>query len=185
MNVRFHRIPKDLRLLTKMAITFYENEFLPDKHLGYDLLVSFEEKFLGLGGTEQPDPFLFEIKIRSPISTVSQYLNTLFHELTHVKQMMEGRLRMEHLCVVFEGAKHYVSSYGTNPIEELCSPWEIEAYGYGEAVSLAFECKLASIDRDLASAVFEDFTETANRQKMQWGKINGASRLIGLHRLIT
>lgn len=184
MDVKFRRVPEDLRLLTKLAIKFYEDQFMPTKHEKFDLIVVFDSTFCQLGSTTQPDPEMFVITVAEPIHIVGDYLNTLFHELTHVKQLIEGRLHLGHKTVVFEGNPIDVQRWGSSScFEALTAPWEIEAYGMGEIATLCFIQEMRVIDTNIANALLERGTENLVRQETEWGRIEGSKRLKQLQTL--
>jgi len=68
--------------------------------------------------------YVVEIDVRQ---TIDEFCDTLLHELVHIEQYFEGRLKLksEHFYSIYEGRKIRVVSNKSDEYDDL--PWEKEA----------------------------------------------------------
>ena len=110
--------------LCQDATAWFMNKFLPDYD---DLRVEIEHIRLDnywthgycavVDDCQKPRHFLIELQ---PFMSEKKYIQTLFHELTHMKQWIEGRL-------TWDGRKSYFCQESMEDYDYWDQPHEIEA----------------------------------------------------------
>jgi len=122
---------KMLRSLSEFVINKF---FTKPKQNKLNILVSFEKDLFErtnqyancIWEDEHYRPFDFSIQI-DPNQKIQLLLNSLAHELVHVKQWAKGefyQLQRERSVYKFNGQK-----FDTTKIDYWDTPWEIEAHG--------------------------------------------------------
>jgi hypothetical protein len=131
MQLEIQRRPKKIaEELISSAISF-SLDFLELNILDYELCISFERNSNICGYADLNEE---EITITlNPSMTVSEILTTLFHEMVHVRQMINGTLVMGNFVrrTLWAGQEYIKSSY-----EDL--PWEVEAFALEELMTKEF-----------------------------------------------
>jgi len=126
LTTRRHRKNTDVVLIIK--------EFQDHKYLGettYEVLDGGHRKF-----TIHLAPSARNIS-KNPLIRYKKLLNTLFHELVHVKQWLNGELVQFQKSVRFKGEK-----YNFDPDDDLAyygAPEEMEARGYEQYLYARFK----------------------------------------------
>jgi len=140
VRVVFHKsVPDDLRTISEVAIRFYCDTFM-DKEV-FNKISKFRVRF---GEMEEKDdiawmdpmgvddddfktlPTKFEMLVNERFKDIriSDYLSTLFHEMTHMAQYASGRLGHSP-----KGGWKWLGKRIPEDFEYYLHPWEIEAQG--------------------------------------------------------
>lgn len=98
----------------------------------YDLIIDFNDDLGGTAGYVDIEDEEITVYI-NPDQSIPEITRTIFHELVHAKQMLEGRFEEAHdkNPPVWEGEHYYGESYSEYP-------WEIEAYSIEEQMAIKF-----------------------------------------------
>lgn len=144
---------KDLEYLNSLASFVLNKFFTPSKNERLNIVVKFKKGLFKetsqYGNCIWEDQHLrpeeFEIEIE-PNQTIQLLLNTLAHELVHVKQWAKGefyQLQREKHVYKFCGKR-----FDTKKVDYWDTPWEIEAHGraIGLVVQWARENNLSNED---------------------------------------
>ena len=109
--------------LCEDVTAWFMNQFLPDnevcveiEHIQLDHPLTFGYCSV-MDSYRNPSHFLIELK---PFMSEKKYIKTLFHELTHMRQWIEGRLW-------WDGQKSYFCQESMEDYEYWDQPHEIEA----------------------------------------------------------
>lgn len=140
MRINVHKsVPEDLRDITRVAVRFYLDCFVGDEI--QDRLESLSIRFLAdkekdtvacietMGIADDdfktvPTRFLLKINDRFLDIKIGDYLCTLFHEMTHMKQMASKRLMYS-----TRGGWLWLGKHWDAESEYWLQPWEMEAQG--------------------------------------------------------
>lgn len=97
-----------------------------------DLTIDFSEELGGTAGYVDIEDDEITVYI-NPDQSILEITRTIFHELVHAKQMLEGRFEEAHAKnpPVWEGKPYYGNTYSEYP-------WEIEAYSIEEQMAIKF-----------------------------------------------
>ena len=100
--------------------------------LSNNLTIDFSEDLGGTAGYVDLEDEEITVCI-NPEQSILEITRTIFHELVHAKQMLEGRFEEAHAKnpPVWEGKPYYGETYFKNP-------WEIEAYLIEEQMAIKF-----------------------------------------------
>lgn len=140
MKLVTSNIPRDLLEVTKLAVDFYVNRYFKKRtrdridvikicfrkgttdDLAY---ASYEDNDRKL-----PVEFMIEFNNMYRDTPVREYLITLFHEMTHILQYAEGRLKSSHLHFVWENVRwdDFKQIYWDCPWEREALSIELGAY---------------------------------------------------------
>lgn len=135
MEVYFSRGSQEKRNLSLEMIEFVENKLMSDINEKIILKITFESQLVKkelINGecSSYPkhsfnEPSEFEIKLNSSLP-LRDLMETLAHELVHVKQYAKGELRDSKVNkqVVFQNR-----TYDVEDMDYWDHPWEIEAHG--------------------------------------------------------
>lgn len=156
MNVKTSNVPVDLLDVTRLAVQFFTDNYLKkrtksryltctvafrsEKTIGSDALAvtSAEED-----GNRLPCDFLIEFSNKYRDIPIREYLITLFHELVHVKQYAEGRLKLRHKYNVWEKQAYHFDHEDEDLYWDL--PWEREAMSIEHGAYSKFSRKHAEL----------------------------------------
>lgn len=118
--------------IVRAAMTYYGKMLLPILHKkitvnvywNYDLPKEFEAE------TEWTDknvfPKVFDIKLSKSIKNLRKIIQTLAHEMVHVKQFAKGEIYDHKFRRTFKWGKQV---FNVDTCDYWDLPWEIEAYG--------------------------------------------------------
>jgi hypothetical protein len=144
MIIRTSNIPFDLVEVTRMAVKFYVDRYYTKraKDRCEEILVAFRAggpaDNLAYASCEElynrlPNEFLIEFNNKNRDIPVRDYLITLFHEMTHIKQYAYGHLKLRHGYDIWKGErwdteKATEDDYWAFPWEREARAIELEAY---------------------------------------------------------
>lgn len=146
MRIRTSRVPKDLQKITREGVKFFCENFLHPRTL--DRMELIHVKFItvkdkkndGLawcGPTFPEDlrPVEFDIEYNDKYTDMRtrEYMITLFHELTHLRQYATGQLRD-----LNNGTTNWRGKNFPADTNYWLQPWEIEAQGMERSVYQLF-----------------------------------------------
>lgn len=132
MIIKTSNVPHDLLDITRDAVGFFVDRYFDKRtknRIG-TITIAFR-KFTGdelaMASSEDnegrlPTEFLVEFNNANRDIPVRDYLITMYHELTHIRQYATGKLKNRHLYCIWEGKK-----YGYTDIDYWEQPWELEA----------------------------------------------------------
>lgn len=142
MNIVFNnRVNLELRDLLSKAAHFYADKLDIDKKLQNRITINmFVRKSDSRGSCEVPvgalNPRQFDIILSPDEEGEVSIVQTLAHEMVHLKQFALGELRMMSRCNKWKGKKWVEKS---NELDDYYdTPWEIEAFGREEGLFLRF-----------------------------------------------
>lgn len=146
MRIRTSRVPKDLQKITKDAVKFFCENFLHPrtKDRLEEIKISFiksksdELAWCGPEDAEEQRPVYFSMDFNDKYTDMRlrEYLLTIFHELTHMRQYATGQLRDLNNGSTNWRGKNYPAD--TN---YWLMPWEVEAQGMEVSVYQLFVVK--------------------------------------------
>jgi hypothetical protein len=125
----------DLKAIIKKSILFAINELIPYKRK-LNLIVKRKANLLDVHGAyglcySTDDPHYYYIDLHKDLSTVD-LLQTLFHEMVHVKQYAKGELIYKTDYNIWKGRKY------KDLENEWNRPWEREARKYEKLIYKKF-----------------------------------------------
>jgi hypothetical protein len=150
-----HLIGKEsTKMMRSLALFTLDKFFTKPKQNKLNILVSFEkdlfEKTNQYGNCIWEDepyrPFDFTIQI-DPNQKIQLLLNSLAHELVHVKQWAKGefyQLQRERSVYKFNGQR-----FDTEKVDYWDTPWEIEAHGRAIGLVVQWARKNKLTDQNL------------------------------------
>lgn len=137
MKIKTSNVPKDLRNVTLVASKFYHDNFFSNSNRRRldELYIKFGNEYDDAiattdyeeDGSRLPTDFVIEFSNKYRDIRMHHYIKTIFHEMTHVKQYMEGRLKYK--CAKSRGEHIFEGNHYPSNINYWESPWEHEAYG--------------------------------------------------------
>jgi len=100
--------------------------------------------------TEAPSLFAITLDYDLVSGDMEKLLQTLCHEMVHVKQYMTGELVAESDAFVYKG-KQFDLSQPVSLAEYYAFPWEVEAYGLEKALYFGYTENANVLDKLLAA----------------------------------
>lgn len=105
--------------------------FLP----GNPNYITYDESNIGQFRTKGVTSVIYPFRINIfiwPGTTLESCMKTVFHELTHLEQLQQGRLQKPFAysdSLIWEGKnfKHLSPEFGNTTLEYMSTPWEMEA----------------------------------------------------------
>lgn len=146
MKIRTLHIPADLLHVTKLAVNFYVARYFNNrvknrmesitvafrKQKGDNLAVAFATPWKPYPTPDLKLPIKFDVEFNKMYEDipVREYLITLFHELSHVRQYASGDLKIRPGYDIWKGEKfvHGTVNYWDEPWEREALSIELGAY---------------------------------------------------------
>jgi len=112
---------------------------------------------------DNTNPREFEININPKLSRKS-YLQTLAHEMTHVKQYAKGELKTLFNKREMRWKGHYI---GENDMHYFDQPWEVEAFGRELGLYLRYQKMVKTAKIDFEKPVTFDHNKLQNVKRIK------------------
>ena len=157
--IKTSNLPLDLLDVSRMAVRFYVDQYFTKAAIKRleSITLAFRKMSDGeLGnahyeenGRKLPCEFTIEFNNDNRDIPVRDHLHTLMHEMTHVKQYADGRLKLRHLHDLWEGQRF-------DPTKDYWSqPWEVEAQGIEVSAYQLFTEKHPELQLERFRPVYE------------------------------